>query len=291
MNKNILVILSASDHLNLEDGKVYPTGFYLNELMVPVKKLIDAGFSPVFATPGGNLPSMDPGSDSPAYFGNDEKAYAEHKALLSELNLLSGTLSPVSSFREILFLGLDRFGGMFVPGGHAPMEDLADNPELGEILEHFHEREKPTALVCHGPVVLLSAVRDAKRFMEIVRNKDFDAAAEFSGAWPYEGYDMTVFSTEEEEAVAGENGIGGTVLYDPQTTLALAGGRIKTAGRPFEGNVVVFKELITGQNPASDEPLADRFIEMLESRNDGGETGAGDRCTTDPFIEMLESRG
>ena len=48
---NVLVVLSDADHLDLKDGKVFPTGFYLNELMQPVKLLLDAGHRITFATP------------------------------------------------------------------------------------------------------------------------------------------------------------------------------------------------------------------------------------------------
>jgi hypothetical protein len=40
---NVLIVLSDADHLDLKDGKVFRTGFYLNELMQPVKALRDAG--------------------------------------------------------------------------------------------------------------------------------------------------------------------------------------------------------------------------------------------------------
>ena len=40
---NILVVLSDENHLDLKDGKVFQTGFYLNELMQPVKAFLDAG--------------------------------------------------------------------------------------------------------------------------------------------------------------------------------------------------------------------------------------------------------
>ncbi|WP_237561441.1 hypothetical protein [Frateuria defendens] len=48
---NVLVVLSDTDHLDLKDGKVYPTGFYLNELMQPVKLFLDAGHTVTFAPP------------------------------------------------------------------------------------------------------------------------------------------------------------------------------------------------------------------------------------------------
>lgn len=263
MKKRILVILSGSDRLNLKDGKIYNTGFYLNELMVPVKKMLDNGFELVFANPEGTRPFLDKGSDSPAYFGNNEEQHKNHKDLLEKLKILSITESPVNSFKKIIDEGLDRFDGLFVPGGHAPMEDLADNEELGSIFRHFNEKAKPTALVCHGPVALLSAIKNASGFMKKVKDGSSAEAKAALEDWPYAGYDMTVFSTDEENAVSGERGIGGFVQFDPQSTLELAGGKMKQGHKMFENNVVVCKELVTGQNPASDEELAENFIKMI----------------------------
>lgn len=57
--ENILVVLSDADHLDLKDGKTFKTGFYLNELMQPVKLLIDAGHTVTFATPQGKAPTSE----------------------------------------------------------------------------------------------------------------------------------------------------------------------------------------------------------------------------------------
>ena len=46
---NVLVVLSDSAKLDLKDGKVFATGFYLNELLQPVKLLLDAGHNVTFA--------------------------------------------------------------------------------------------------------------------------------------------------------------------------------------------------------------------------------------------------
>ena len=55
---NVLVVLSDENHLDLKDGKVLSTGFYLNELMQPVKLLLDAGHQVTFATPQGRAPTV-----------------------------------------------------------------------------------------------------------------------------------------------------------------------------------------------------------------------------------------
>lgn len=36
------------------------------------------------------------------------------------------------------------------------MIDLHNNQNLGYIINHFHRHNKPTGLICHGPVALLS---------------------------------------------------------------------------------------------------------------------------------------
>ncbi|RYZ93003.1 MAG: type 1 glutamine amidotransferase domain-containing protein, partial [Moraxellaceae bacterium] len=43
---NVLVVVSSLSEISLQDGKTYPTGYFLNELAIPVKALIDAGYEP-----------------------------------------------------------------------------------------------------------------------------------------------------------------------------------------------------------------------------------------------------
>jgi hypothetical protein len=53
---NVLVVLSDEAQLQLRDKRSFDTGFYANELMQPVKKLLDAGHTVTFATPLGKRP-------------------------------------------------------------------------------------------------------------------------------------------------------------------------------------------------------------------------------------------
>jgi hypothetical protein len=65
----ILVIASSVDSFTLKDGRKEHTGYYLNELDVPVQAALDAGYQMVLATPEGNKPLMDPQSTVAAHFG------------------------------------------------------------------------------------------------------------------------------------------------------------------------------------------------------------------------------
>jgi len=60
MSGKVLVVMSSAKHLDLRDGKQYPTGFYLNEFAIPFRKLIEAGYTPVVANPNGDRLSWTP---------------------------------------------------------------------------------------------------------------------------------------------------------------------------------------------------------------------------------------
>jgi hypothetical protein len=81
------------------------------------------------------------------------------------------------------------FEGVFIPGGHGAMVDLADSADVGRVLRLMHGAGRPMAALCHGPAALLSA-------------PDAD------GAWMFDGYRMTAFTDEEEDQTkAGKIGM------------------------------------------------------------------------------------
>ncbi|ELY2785279.1 type 1 glutamine amidotransferase domain-containing protein [Cronobacter turicensis] len=257
---SVLVVLSDADHLDLKDGKVFPTGFYLNELMQPVKRLLDAGHQVTFATPNGLAPTLDKSSDDKMYFNNDVNAWRTHRALLDKLRLTSPASSPVISLARAAQRGYGEFDAIYIPGGHAPMQDLLTSPALGQTLAAFHAAGKPTALVCHGPIALLSTLPDAPAFTRQLAETGHAAAQR---GWIYAGYRMTVISNAEEEIAKGLLPKGGAMKFYPQTALEQAGGKYSSNSEPFTSHIVTDRELITGQNPASATAVAQALLERL----------------------------
>ncbi|EOI3455426.1 type 1 glutamine amidotransferase domain-containing protein [Cronobacter turicensis] len=257
---SVLVVLSDADHLDLKDGKVFPTGFYLNELMQPVKRLLDAGHQVTFATPNGLAPTLDKSSDDKMYFNNDVNAWRTHRALLDKLRLTSPVSSPVISLARAAQRGYGEFDAIYIPGGHAPMQDLLTSPALGQALTAFHAAGKPTALVCHGPIALLSTLPDAPAFTRQLAETGHAAAQR---GWIYAGYRMTVISNAEEEIAKGLLPKGGAMKFYPQTALEQAGGKYSSNSEPFTSHIVTDRELITGQNPASATAVAQALLERL----------------------------
>lgn len=205
---------------------------------------------------------MDLSSDDIRYFGGNSVKYESIKALFKKLQLLEKKDSPVVSLSSLSDHDLSKFSALFVPGGHAPMVDLVTEPKMGRVLKRFHLLKKPTALICHAPIVLLSTLDQSKKYVDAITAGDMASAKVLSKNWIYAGYHFTVFSTPEE--ISAESGkLGGKLKYYPEDALKTAGA-IPNQASKWKSNVVESFELITGQNPSSDEELTERLIKKLK---------------------------
>lgn len=159
-----------------------------------------------------------------------------------------GKLMDIEGFNHPVALSsltdeqMAAFDAVFVPGGHGPMVDLPDNPDLRRLLGILYARDKVIASLCHGPAMLLSA-------------PDRD-----DGQWLFEGYRFTAYTNDEED----QNRIGrlGMPWYLADA-LQNAGGIFDDAPFAWASHVVVDRNLITGQNPNSTEATADAVIKAL----------------------------
>lgn len=252
----VLVLLSSETELPLQGGNTFPSGYYLNEFGVPADALLRAGYQLTIVTPKGNQPKPDQRSIDPIYFGGNTAEMRRIQTVTEELTA-PGKIKPLA---EVMKSGLDRYAGVFVPGGHAPLIDLSNNPEVGELLRHFHEKAKPTAAICHGPITLLAAQDDPRGYEKgLVENGQIPAKN-----WIYSGYRMTIFA-DAEEKVFEDSLQGDKLRYYPAKAMAQAGGQMKFV-EAWQPNVVVDRELITGQNPFSDHALAAALIAALSKQ-------------------------
>lgn len=254
----VLLIGSNATRIEIQGGRTGATGQYLNETVVPALAIIDAGYEIVLATPDGTKPHIDEASDTPDHFGGDKAAHER----AGEFYDKDPAMNRVRTLRSVVEEGLDNYAGVFVPGGQAPVVDLMQDPDMGEILRHFHERAKPTALLCHGPIAVAAAMPHAREFRAALIAGVPAKAAEWARDWQYAGYKMTVFSNTEEKVV--EDYILHAKLYfNVVDALQTAGGEVITTATDFEPHVVEDRELITGQNPRSDRLLAETFVTAL----------------------------
>ena len=254
---NVLVVGSNATRIEIQGGGTGPTGQYLNELVVPVMALLAGGYDITFATPDGNKPFIDPVSDQAVHFDDDEAAHKRAQDFFAN----DRTMNSVKTLRAVLDGGLDQYVAFFTPGGQAPVVDLMQDSELGEILRHFHAHKKPTAYLCHGPIASISAMQHAREFRAALIAGDKPKAAELAQGWPYAGYRMTVYSASEEKPIE-DNILHGKLYFDMPEALTTAGG-IVDVGPDFAPRVVEDRELITGQNPRSDHQIGKTLIAAL----------------------------
>ncbi|MBB6409970.1 type 1 glutamine amidotransferase domain-containing protein [Mesorhizobium sangaii] len=254
----VLVVGSNAKRIEIQGGGTGPTGQYLNELVVPVMALLDAGYGIAFATPTGSKPFIDPVSDHAVHFDDDESAHRKAQQFFAT----HPSMNNVATLRSILDGGLDEYLGFFTPGGQAPVVDLMQDADLGKTLRHFHQSKKPTALLCHGPIATASAMSKAKEFRAALIAGDEPRAADAAKGWQYAGYRMTVYSASEEKPIE-DNVLHGKMYFHMPEALTIAGATVET-GPDFAPHVVEDRELITGQNPKSDHPIAAKLISAIE---------------------------
>ncbi|KAI9015385.1 class I glutamine amidotransferase-like protein [Hyaloraphidium curvatum] len=241
--KKILVVLSSSDHVTLEGGRTEPTGFFMNELCTPLAKLLENGYTVEFANPKGTMPASDPTSMSLLWYLGSSAARDKHKDLIERMKHEANFSSP-RRFADISDAELEGFAGLFIPGGHAPLEDLAHDEDLGRIIMHFHRTGKTIGAICHGPVALISTMKDP-------RHEKF----------AFETYKMTAYSNKEE--VLNEIKWMHKVKIHVESELAKHGALFSSSILPLGVHVVEDRELVTGQNPSSASSFADAFLKKL----------------------------
>ena len=257
----VLVIGSNADSITLKDGEKEHAGYYLNEMVIPTQAVLKAGYEVVLATPSGKKPVMDPQSAVPDYFGGSNEVLQK---ALEFIETYPAMQSPLS-LRAAIDQGLDQYVAVYVPGGHPPMIDLMQDADLGEILGHFHARGKLTVLLCHGPIAITAALPRAKEFRAALARGDEGSARKLAEGWLYSGYRMTVFSNDEEHWVEDTYMGGRKVPFYVSDALRIAGGKLEHSDQGiFKSHVVQDRELITGQNPPSDQALAALFVQALE---------------------------
>ena len=111
----------------------------------------------------------------------DEIKDAVWQASAANAEQVAAKLAAIPGLREPRNLAdmsdaeISSFDGLFIPGGHGPMVDLADNADVRRALRLLHEADKTIAALCHGPAALL-------------------AAPDADGAWLFDGYKMTAFT-------------------------------------------------------------------------------------------------
>ncbi|MBK5208192.1 MAG: type 1 glutamine amidotransferase domain-containing protein [Flavobacteriaceae bacterium] len=225
--KNILFVLTSNDSLGSTGHK---TGFWIEEFAAPYYLLTDKGHNVTLASPKGGQPPIDPNSAADA---------AATPATL-RFNKDEETKKILANTLKLENVNQNDFDAVFYPGGHGVLWDLVENKKSIALIESFYNLGKPVAFVCHAPAVLKHIKgKDGK---PLVNNKK-----------------VTGFTNEEEAAVQ----LTKVVPFLLEEMLKENGGIYSKIG-DWQPYAVEDGLLITGQNPASSEKVAELLDKKLK---------------------------
>lgn len=224
---NVLFVLTSHDKLGDTGNK---TGFWVEEFAAPYYTLVDKGATITVATPKGGKAPIDPTSASADAQTEDTERFdrdAEAQKLINNTVKLDT-------------LKAEDFDAVFYPGGHGPLWDLSEDKTSKALIEAFNKQEKTIAFVCHAPAALKN-----------VKNENGEPLVK--------GRKVTGFTNTEEEAVQ----LTKVVPFLVEDMLKENGGTYSKAA-DWEVHVVKDGNLITGQNPASSNKVAEMLFEALK---------------------------
>jgi len=226
MSKKILVVLTnTAKYPSLNRA----TGLWLGEAVHFVDTVQKAGYTVDYVSPGGGYVPIDPHSLQMApeldWHYYDDKAF---------MNRLGTSLSPGQ-------VKADEYCAIYYTGGHGVMWDFPDNQPLQELARKIYEKNGVVAAVCHGVVGLLNIKLSDNRLLLKDRQ-------------------VTGFSNTEEKLAELE----GAVPFLTENELGARGGDYSKHDEPWKPFVMCDDRVLTGQNPASTQLLAEKVVEALE---------------------------
>ena len=227
----VLIVLTSHDELGDTGEK---TGFWLEEFASPYYHLKDAGAQVTLASPRGGQPPLDPKSQEPDFQTDATRRFDNDQAAQNEL----------ANTAKLAELKVEDFDAVFYPGGHGPLWDLHNDSDSIALIEGFIAAGKPVATVCHAPAVLLKA-----------KDQNGDPLVK--------GKKVTGFSNSEEAAVE----LTDVVPYLLEDQLVKMGGVYQKV-EDWNPLAVVDGLIITGQNPASSDAVAEALLKAINSLQD-----------------------
>lgn len=237
--------MSSANELPLKSGKVFKeTGVFLSEFYPAYKAITDLGYEIDIATPNGLKPFIDKES-------LDTKYWKDNETLLPEALDFVGLNQTFNSPRaiEAELSQTDEYSGLVIPGGQGLMADLINDKNAASLLLAFARGGKPIGLICHAPALILSIPSELN---------------------PFIGYKVNSVSGLEEVFIETFVLKGKPLNRKIGKQLTRLGLRYKR-GRPAGNFAIRDRELITSQNPYSNQAFISLYLKAL---NDYGLKGS-----------------
>ncbi|PHS13277.1 MAG: hypothetical protein COA86_17365 [Kangiella sp.] len=209
--KRFLFVISAHEY-----------GYFLPELITPLRILSDANVRVDIASPS----------------GNEGHAVATKRLSDKDNQYFKSIGKKIPKPLALVDVDTSLYAGIYVVGGSGPMMDLYNHKHLSRIINELNNKNKIISADCHGPIALAGVKLSNGEFL-------------------VKGRKLTAKSNAEESHWANSH-----YSFLVEDKLTKNGAVYSAAGRG-EAYIVIDGNLVTGQNPASAEPLALKLVELL----------------------------
>jgi len=166
--KKVLVLCTEERYFEMTNGRLFSTGNNVQETMVPLMHLENAGFEFDVVTPTGKTAILEDWSVPQ----KDEAVLSfmkKHKAKFNKPISLQGMVENHELNEDSMYIAT------FLPGGHGSMVGLPEDGNVGKLIRWIKASDRYLVAVCHGPAAMLATA---------VNNKN---------PHPYQGYNFVAF--------------------------------------------------------------------------------------------------
>ena len=225
--KKVLVLCTEERYFKMANGKLFSTGNNVQETMVPLMHLVNAGFDFDVITPNGKSAILEewsvPVKDQAVLKFRKENQSKFDKPLSLEKLIKSNELNNESDYIAL-----------FLPGGHGSMVGLPNDQHVGALLRWIKESDRYLVAVCHGPAAMI--------------------AKETKGEPnPYKGYKMVAFPDKFDKQSPSLGYLPGQLPWFQCEALAKEG--ITVLNDKITGATHIDRKLISGDSPKACDEL------------------------------------
>ncbi|MDP5081717.1 MAG: DJ-1/PfpI family protein [Winogradskyella sp.] len=233
--KKVLVLCTEERYFKMTNGKQFSTGNNVQETMVPLMHLVNAGFDYEVVTPTGKPAVLEewsvPAKDEAVIkFRREYQSKFDKPQSLKKL-VESNELSDASDYIAL-----------FLPGGHGAMVGLPEDENVGKLIRWIETSDRYLVAVCHGPAAMIA--------------KDLKDKPN-----PYKGYKMVAFPDKFDKQSPSLGYLPGQLPWFQCEALEKEG--IEIINEKITGATHIDRKLISGDSPKACDDLGKIAVEEL----------------------------
>ncbi len=235
-NKKILVLCTEERYFEMTNGKLFSTGNNVQETMVPLMHLVNAGFDFDVVTPTGKSAILEewsvPQKDE-AVLSFRRNNHFKFEIPLSLKKLIENNeLNDESDYIAL-----------FLPGGHGSMVGLPEDEYVGELIRWIKASDRYLIAVCHGPAAMIATAKNN------------------SVPHPYNGYKMVAFPDKFDKQSPSLGYLPGQLPWFQCEALEKEG--IEILNDKITGATHIDRKLISGDSPKACDELGKITVDAL----------------------------